>query len=107
MVSNSAPDAIIAVSSAAEAVSALLGRHVSPKRAMEMMLSAREVPADAVHGVQQRIPHLTRGEGVFTSGLDHYAPTPGAPAQRGRAQPDPFAQIGDWTRIQRSWPAGV
>jgi ribosomal protection tetracycline resistance protein len=64
-----------------------------------------EVPADAVHGVQQRIPHLTRGEGVFTSGLDHYAPTTGAPAQRGRAQPDPFAQIGDWSRIQRSWPA--
>ena len=26
-------------------VSALLGRHVSPKRAMEMMLSARRVPA--------------------------------------------------------------
>ena len=65
-----------------------------------------EVPADAVHGVQQRIPHLTRGEGVFTSGLDHYAPTTGAPPQRGRAQPDPFAQIGDWARIQRSWPAG-
>lgn len=65
-----------------------------------------EVPADAVHGVQQRIPHLTRGEGVFTSGLDHYAPTTGPPAERGRAQPDPFAQIGDWTRIQRSWPAG-
>ena len=65
-----------------------------------------EVPADAVHGVQQRIPHLTRGEGVFTSGLDHYAPTTGAPVERGRAQPDPFAQIGDWSRIQRSWPAG-
>jgi ribosomal protection tetracycline resistance protein len=65
-----------------------------------------EVPADAVHGVQQRIPHLTRGEGVFTSGVDHYAPTTGRPPERGRAQPDPFAQIGDWSRIQRSWPAG-
>ena len=65
-----------------------------------------EVPADAVHGVQQRIPHLTRGEGVFTSGLDHYAPTTGPAAQRGRAQADPFAQIGDWSRIQRSWPGG-
>ena len=42
-----------------------------------------EVPADAVHGVQQRIPHLTRGEGVFTSGLDHYAPTTGTPAAAG------------------------
>ncbi|SDP48895.1 ribosomal protection tetracycline resistance protein [Pedococcus dokdonensis] len=69
-------------------------------------LLAGEVPADAVHGVQQRIPHLTRGEGVFTSGLDHYAPTTGPAPTRGRARPDPFAQIGDWTRIQRSWPAG-
>jgi ribosomal protection tetracycline resistance protein len=65
-----------------------------------------EVPADSVHGVQQRIPHLTRGEGVFTSGLDHYAPTTGTPPSRARAQPDPFAQIGDWSRVQRSWPAG-
>ena len=65
-----------------------------------------EVPADAVHAVQVRIPHLTRGEGVFTSGLDHYAPTTGAPPARGRVQPDPFAQIGDWGRIQRSWPTG-
>jgi ribosomal protection tetracycline resistance protein len=65
-----------------------------------------EVPADSVHGVQQRIPHLTRGEGVFTSGLDHYAPTTGTPPSRARAQPDPFAQIGDWSRIQRSWPSG-
>ncbi|TPG16910.1 elongation factor G [Pedococcus bigeumensis] len=67
---------------------------------------AGEVPADSVHGVQQRIPHLTRGEGVFTSGLDHYAPTNGPAPTRARAQPDPFAQIGDWSRIQRSWPSG-
>jgi ribosomal protection tetracycline resistance protein len=65
-----------------------------------------EVPADSVHGVQQRIPHLTRGEGVFTSALDHYAPTSGPAPTRARAQPDPFAQIGDWSRIQRSWPSG-
>jgi ribosomal protection tetracycline resistance protein len=64
------------------------------------------VPADSVHAVQQRIPHLTRGEGVFTSGLDHYAPTIGPALSRSRARPDPFAQIGDWSRIQRSWPAG-
>jgi ribosomal protection tetracycline resistance protein len=65
-----------------------------------------EVPTDAVHDVQVRIPHLTRGEGVFTSGLDHYAPTTGVPPTRRRVQPDPFAQIGDWHRIQRNWPSG-
>ena len=32
-------------------VSALLGRHVSPKRAMEMMLSGRRVPADEALGM--------------------------------------------------------
>ncbi len=64
-----------------------------------------EVPADAVHALQQRVPHLTRGEGGFTSVLDHYAPVSGPPPTRPRVHPDPFAQIGDWTRIQRSWPA--
>ena len=63
-----------------------------------------EVPADSVHRVQQRIPHLTRGEGVFTSGPDHYAPTTGPALTRARTRPDPFAQVGDWSRIQRSWP---
>jgi ribosomal protection tetracycline resistance protein len=95
-----------------DTLSALLGE-LSRHQAVPLETTVRgrsavlvgEVPADAVHGVQQRIPHLTRGEGVFTSGLDHYAPTTGPPVERGRARPDPFAQIGDWTRIQRSWPA--
>ncbi len=87
-----------------------LGRHQAVP--LETTLRGRaavlvgEVPADSVHAVQQRIPHLTRGEGVFTSGLDHYAPTSGPALSRSRAQPDPFAQIGDWSRIQRSWPSG-
>ncbi|HET8768509.1 MAG TPA: translation factor GTPase family protein [Pedococcus sp.] len=64
------------------------------------------VPAEEVHGLQQRLPHLTRGEGVLTTVLDHFGPAVGPPPERRRAQPDPFAQIGDWTRISRSWPAG-
>jgi ribosomal protection tetracycline resistance protein len=87
-----------------------LGRHRAVP--LETTLQGRaavlvgEVPADSVHAVQQRIPHLTRGEGVFTSGLDHYAPTSGPALSRSRAQPDPVAQVGDWSRIQRSWPSG-
>ncbi|WP_346767844.1 translation factor GTPase family protein [Knoellia koreensis] len=65
-----------------------------------------ELPADEVHGLAQRLPHLTRGEGLLTTHLDHYAPVTGSPPSRTRALPDPFAQIGDWTRIQRTWPAG-
>jgi ribosomal protection tetracycline resistance protein len=65
-----------------------------------------ELPADEVHGLARRLPHLTRGEGLLTTRLDHYAPVTGAVPERSRALPDPFTQIRDWTRIQRSWPAG-
>jgi ribosomal protection tetracycline resistance protein len=32
------------------------------------------VPAAQVHGLEQRLPGLTRGEGELESGFDHYAP---------------------------------
>jgi ribosomal protection tetracycline resistance protein len=65
-----------------------------------------ELPADEVHGLQQRLPHLTRGEGVLTTALDHHAPVVGqAPPTRRRTGPDPFTEVGDWSRISRSWPA--
>ncbi|MFF4272563.1 GTP-binding protein [Streptomyces sp. NPDC001536] len=32
------------------------------------------VPAARVHGLEQRLPGLTRGEGELESGFDHYAP---------------------------------
>lgn len=47
-------------------------------------LLAGALPADAIYVVQQRIPPLTRGEGIFTSGLDHYAPTTWPPPILGR-----------------------
>ncbi len=64
-----------------------------------------DVPADQVHGLAQRLPHLTRGEGVLTTRLDHHAPVSGPAPRRVRVLPDQFAQIGDWTRISRGWPA--
>ena len=97
----------------ADVLGAVLGE-LSRHRAVPLRTELRgaaavlvgEVPSDSVHAVQQRIPHLTRGEGVFTSALDHYAPTTGPAPNRARVQPDPFSQIGDWTRISRTWPAG-
>ncbi|GAA4721767.1 TetM/TetW/TetO/TetS family tetracycline resistance ribosomal protection protein [Pedococcus ginsenosidimutans] len=65
-----------------------------------------DVPAAEVHGLAQRLPHLTRGEGILTTVLDHHAPVTGAPPRRTRALPDPFAQVRDWARVQRSWPSG-
>lgn len=66
-----------------------------------------ELPADEVHGLAQVVPHLTRGEGVLTTELDHHAPVCGPPPQRPRSGPDPFAQVGDWSRVQRSWPVSA
>ena len=34
------------------------------------------VPAALVHGLEQRLPGLTRGEGELESAFDHYAPVP-------------------------------
>jgi ribosomal protection tetracycline resistance protein len=65
-----------------------------------------DVPAEEVHGLAQRLPHLTRGEGLLTTRLDHHAPVSGPVPSRVRMLPDPFAQIGDWTRISRGWPQG-
>jgi ribosomal protection tetracycline resistance protein len=65
-----------------------------------------DVPAAEVHGLAQRLPHLTRGEGVLLTVLDHHAPVTGPPPRRTRALPDPFAQVRDWARVQRSWPSG-
>ncbi|GAB3076566.1 GTP-binding protein [Pedococcus soli] len=64
-----------------------------------------DVPAGEVHGLAQRLPHLTRGEAVLTTVLDHHAPVTGPPPERSRARPDPFAQVRDWTRVKRAWPA--
>lgn len=49
------------------------------------------VPAARVHGLEQRIPGLTRGEGEWESGFDHYAPvTHGTPPQRPRTDHNPL-----------------
>jgi ribosomal protection tetracycline resistance protein len=92
------------------AVLAELPRHHAVPMATEPRGSAvvltGDVPADAVHGLVQRLPHLTRGEGVLTSRLDHHAPVTGPVPGRPRVLADPFAQVGDWSRISRGWPQG-
>jgi ribosomal protection tetracycline resistance protein len=49
-----------------------------------------DVAAARVHELQQRMPGLTRGEGVLTSAFDHYRPVRGAPPSRPRTDPDPL-----------------
>ncbi|GAB2758266.1 GTP-binding protein [Streptomyces bullii] len=49
------------------------------------------VPAARVHAVEQRLPGLTRGEGVWESSFDHYAPvTHGSVPRRPRTDHNPL-----------------
>ncbi|MFE6663506.1 GTP-binding protein [Streptomyces sp. NPDC057697] len=49
-----------------------------------------EVPAARVHALQQRIPGLTRGEGVLESDFDRYRAVVGPPPARPRTGRDPL-----------------
>ncbi|HET7477449.1 MAG TPA: translation factor GTPase family protein [Dermatophilaceae bacterium] len=53
-----------------------------------------EVPAVGVHTFQQRVPDLTRGEGVLTTALDHYRPVSAEPPTRARTDDDPTDRVG-------------
>jgi ribosomal protection tetracycline resistance protein len=51
---------------------------------------AGEIPAARVHALQQRLPTLTRGEGVLETEFDHYRPVRGAPPVRPRWDHNPL-----------------
>lgn len=48
------------------------------------------IPASEIHGLQQMLPHLTRGEGIFEATFDHYEPVDGPPPMRPRTDKDPL-----------------
>ncbi|NES27418.1 GTP-binding protein [Micromonospora terminaliae] len=49
-----------------------------------------EVPAGRVHALDQRLPGLTRGEGVLEAEFDHYRPVRGPAPSRPRWDHDPL-----------------
>jgi ribosomal protection tetracycline resistance protein len=49
-----------------------------------------DIPAAQVHELQQRLPALTRGEGVLESAFDHYQPVRGAVPTRQRSDHNPL-----------------
>ncbi|MFH8988607.1 GTP-binding protein [Streptomyces sp. NPDC017940] len=56
------------------------------------------VPAARVHGLEQALPGLTRGEGELEAAFDHYAPVHGTPPGRPRTDHNPL----DWKEyVQR------
>ncbi|MBW8793632.1 MAG: TetM/TetW/TetO/TetS family tetracycline resistance ribosomal protection protein [Streptomyces sp.] len=51
------------------------------------------VPAARVHGVEQRLPGLTRGEGELETAFDHYAPVVRGPVpERARTDHNPLSR---------------
>ncbi len=55
----------------------------------ELLVIRGDVPAVTVHAFQQRIPDLTRGEGMLSTRLDHFRPVVGTPPTRLRTDDDP------------------
>ncbi|AGZ42572.1 elongation factor G [Actinoplanes friuliensis] len=49
-----------------------------------------DLPAAHVHEMQQRLPALTRGEGVLDATFDHHAPVTGPAPRRTRTDHDPL-----------------
>ena len=71
------------------AVMPVLARH----RAVPLTASAvieGDIPAEEVHSLTQKLPTLTRGEGVFESAFDHYQEVVGEPPERPRSDHNPL-----------------
>ena len=49
-----------------------------------------DIPAEKVHSLTQKLPTLTRGEGLFESVFDHYQDVVGAPSERPRSDHNPL-----------------
>jgi hypothetical protein len=59
------------------------------------------LPAASVHELEQRLPALTRGEGVLESSFDHYQPVTGPVPERPRTDDDPLNRKEYLLRVER------
>jgi ribosomal protection tetracycline resistance protein len=59
------------------------------------------LPAASVHELEQRLPALTRGEGVLESAFDHYQPVTGPVPRRPRTDLDPLNRKEYLLRVDR------
>ncbi|MGW2179514.1 GTP-binding protein [Streptomyces sp. NPDC001732] len=65
-----------------------------------------EIPVARVHELQQRLPALTRGEGVLESDFDRYRAVVGTPPDRPRTDHDPLNRKEYLLRTMRRVAAG-
>ncbi|WP_328908498.1 TetM/TetW/TetO/TetS family tetracycline resistance ribosomal protection protein [Streptomyces sp. NBC_00234] len=66
-----------------------------------------EIPAAQVHGLQQLLPELTRGEGVLESAFAQYRPVVGPAPERPRTDHDPLHRKEYLLRTLRRVAAGA
>ncbi|OZM78614.1 translation factor GTPase family protein [Pseudonocardia sp. MH-G8] len=59
------------------------------------------LPAASVHALEQQLPGLSRGEGVFESAFDHYRPVTGRIPERPRTDDDPLHRKEYLLRVER------
>ncbi|WP_101787645.1 elongation factor G [Nonomuraea indica] len=59
------------------------------------------IPAARVHGLEQRLPSLTSGEGILESSFDHYEPVRGTPPGRPRTDHNPLDRKEYLLHVQR------
>jgi ribosomal protection tetracycline resistance protein len=64
------------------------------------------IPAASVHALEQRLPALTRGEGVLETAFDHYQPVSGPVPERPRTDHDPLHRKDYLLRVDRRVPGG-
>lgn len=64
------------------------------------------VPAARVHGLEQALPGLTRGEGELETAFDHYAPVTGCPPVRPRTDHNPLDRKEYVQRVTRRTRVG-
>jgi ribosomal protection tetracycline resistance protein len=60
-----------------------------------------EIPAAQVHGLEQQLPALTRGEGVLECAFGHYQPVRGAIPERPRTDHNPLNRQQYLLRVSR------
>ena len=65
-----------------------------------------EIPASRVHAIQQQLPSLSRGEGVFECSFAGYRPVRGKPPTRSRTDHDPLDRKAYLLRLTRRGARG-
>jgi ribosomal protection tetracycline resistance protein len=60
-----------------------------------------DIPAAQVHELRQRLPALTRGEGVLECVFDRYEPVSGPPPARPRTDSNPLNRVAYLQRVNR------